>query len=1677
LILLAVCWAQDCEAAVLSSALPNQPFASSWSLKTSDGLNSFLNWNPANDPNAAFNVSNVPLAVRFTPSQVNGRVANSAAQLMAVSEFNGIQDNNQSSYDIAGDSPSQSFGSVATYLPTYWQYIDQMVYWGGSGHDGTIRVPNATFIDAAHRNGTMITGNIFLGGNTTELSNFLYTPDGGATYPVAAKLAQVAAYYHFDGWFINPETGTNTTGASQLQAFMSYFHTQAAALGDPNLQIQWYNAMTSAGALSYPPLNSSSSMFFEKTGLTGTANLVSNSVFTDYRDTTTTNINTSVATANNLGRSPYNVFAGMEIEQWYGSSSSNPNGGFYATAYSGSAVWNTFNTTSGSVNTLKTSVAMFRNDWSYKFTGTATQSTDLAKLQYEMSVDSKLYVGGTGDPSNTGTPVSGTTYFGAANYLQARAPAPISNAFVSNTFVSNFNVGAGMFYSINGQQLASGEWNDMSLQDVMPTWRWLIRSSDGGSTTLVPNFDFTRAYYGGTSLGVSGGMTAYNDLNLYATLLAVSANSNFKIAYESGQAGTASLLQVALTFSDSSVGYLSCGTTTTAGWNTSTFSLAAYSGKTITGVGLRFGNGAAVNNYTMNVGQLLFYSGAQSTPAAPSNLQTLASGNINYNTATLQLGWTHANGAVDGSGNPTGAIYAYNVYQVNSDSSQTFLGGTPGNAYFVPAITRSSSGNFATVQVQAVAADMGVSSYLTATTYVDWARPAWNLTWQGDGSSPGGSGVSSPSSLTWHHDNDAAATVNQNWSNSWGDTAVFGGSAGTVTLSGSMIAGGLTFNTAGYTLSGTLALTLIDGGVAVTGGSAGTSIGTPLVIAGRQTWSNVSGGVLTAGGSVAFNPGGTLNLSGSGTFSIPALTNSNSIIGPWATYGSGGSQQYAVQNGATIGGFTGTLATDATQLANATTNYELSASGTTSLSSSASAYSVRYSGAGYTIDLGASNTFTLNGLLNVGGPLVIQRSGGSGSVVIGSTRQLIVAGSGNVAITAPIVDNSSGASSLTQGGAGTLTLAGSNTFSGGTYLNAGTLAVNGDSQLGTLPATAAANLTFNGGALVFTGTAGATLNANRSIALNTSGSLAVVTPGAAVSYGGAIAGPGGLIKTGSGTLNLSGSGSYTGGTIINQGTLALANANAMGGGPVLVQDGATLSLMQNGILGVAAMQTNGVAQVLNNVLTLTKNVSNEAGSAFTTAAVPITNAAGFSASFVYTATGSKAADGFTFCIQNDSRGAAALGGYGGGIGYGPDNGGSPILNSGAVLFNIYNGSGTGLGSSGSVANKSQYNTNSGTAAVNLASGDPILVNLAYSGSAHTLSEILTDQTTHNTMSFSYTGVDFPSLLGSASGYVGFTGGDGGSTSTQLISNFTFIDNAMAVQYTNPITVDSAAAVELNLGTTLSANAVVGAIALNPGASLSITRSGAVTPNASYQITTGILSVGGNAAVNVTNNGSGLGTLSASVLSGSGNLAKNGSGTLALAGSGSGYTGSVTVNGGIVELDSSTALINSALTVNVNNGLAFGNGIVTATIAALAGSGNIVLQTTDAIPLPAGLNISGTSSATYSGSLSGSGSLTERGGSLILSGTNTYTGGTNVINGTLIVTNVAGLVDHSNISVGSPTYFAAVVPFQQSAGAASREAAMSVPETGSGALALIAALASVVRAAANKARYFRRAPRA
>ena len=138
--------------------------------------------------------------------------------------------------------------------------------------------------------------------------------------------------------------------------------------------------------------------------------------------------------------------------------------------------------------------------------------------------------------------------------------------------------------------------------------------------------------------------------------------------------------------------------------------------------------------------------------------------------------------------------------------------------------------------------------------------------------------------------------------------------------------------------------------------------------------------------------------------------------------------------------------------------------------------------------------------------------------------------------------------SLIKVGTGTLTLTGANTYSGGTSFNGGILAVNGDANLGT------GGLSFNGGALQALAGGGG-ISSSKSITLNAPGGMFLADASTVSNLSGAISGTGSLTKNGLGALVLTAANTYSGGTVLNAGTLTVHGPQALGFGNVVVNGG------------------------------------------------------------------------------------------------------------------------------------------------------------------------------------------------------------------------------------------------------------------------------------------------------------------------------------------------------------------------------------------------------------------------------------------------------------------------------------------------------------------------------------------
>ncbi|GLZ33691.1 hypothetical protein Lesp02_58790 [Lentzea sp. NBRC 105346] len=618
--------------AALSTLLPQtaaaapaaQPYASYWHPST------LLNWNPSTDPDARYNRSTVPLAKRVVPARrANAHAHAGEARVQALV-----------AYAPTSGNPAQGSLDVNYYATNYWQYIDELVFWGGSASEGLILAPNPTVTDAAHRNGVRVIGNVFLpptvyGGQLQWVRDLVQR--NGDRFPVADKMIQVARHHGFDGWFLNQETsGGDAALAEQMRDFVTYLKASG-------LRIIWYDAMTKSGSVSWQnALTAQNQMFFER----------SDEMFLNFW-WSANGLNNSAALAKQLGRDPYDLAAGVDVE----SSGYNTNVGW-------SSVF-----PEGKPHTV--SLGFYRPEWTFK------SSSSVADFYAR---DNRFWVGPNGDPSNT---VSVASWKGIAHYVTELTP------ITTLPFVTNFNTGHGRKFAVGGQVLSTSPWNNLSLQDVLPTWRWTVEGRG-----LTPSLDFDNPYDGGTSLKLTGDVTAAADLRLFAANLKLSAASRLELVFHSVVAGP-SRLQVVLRFGGAPI-TIPVGQSKGSGWQRVTVPLTGHAGKELTEIGLRV---LPSGPFTVYVGRLGVHDSAPQPVQSPSNVKIEQVSQTNATTAAVRLTWTHA----------ATPPRQYRVYRRNSDGTRTFLGGTPNDAYFVPAVAKAA-GETVTLEVLSVSEAFAASA-------------------------------------------------------------------------------------------------------------------------------------------------------------------------------------------------------------------------------------------------------------------------------------------------------------------------------------------------------------------------------------------------------------------------------------------------------------------------------------------------------------------------------------------------------------------------------------------------------------------------------------------------------------------------------------------------------------------------------------------------------------------------------------------------------------------------------------------------------------------------------------------------------------------------------------------------------------------------------------------------------
>ncbi|MFF0138439.1 endo-beta-N-acetylglucosaminidase [Streptomyces sp. NPDC005227] len=638
--------------AAAAAARDLQPYASYWypdSLPTGTpgtGITwrSLTSWRADTDTDLAFNASTVPLATRFTPVPANTTARSGQARVQSLVSFGPTAQN-----------PSQGAATADYYALTHWSYLDELVFWGGSSGEGLILAPNAPIVDAAHRHGVPVLGNVFLPpaayGGQLRWTRDLVQRDAEGRYPLAAQLVAVAEAYGFDGWFVNAETGGGDPAlATGMLGFLGELKSLGAARGQ---RVTWYDAMTVNGSVSWQgALNNQNKAFFQ----------AADSMFLDFRWTPAA-LASSGTTAEQLGRSRDALWAGVDVE---------------ANGTNASVNWDAI---VPATKTHVTSVGYYRPEWTRNHLPAGRSPGDFH------AADDAFWTGASLDPARPDTTA------------RWRAPAVFvadRSTVTSLPFATVFNTGHGLKWYEDGEATGDTAWNHLGLQDRLPSRRWVVRT--GGLRPSV-TFDFADAWRGGSSVLLSGDLDAPATLDLYATRLPLGEDTVVELTHRT-DAGDVSLELAVATDDPATAGaappYTFLPVPSGSGWQTSTVSLAGLTG-TVRALGVRLtGAGGPVR---WRLGGLAVRN-ATEAPDAPTGLRvTEAEG------GDLRLAWQPA----------PGPVRHYELYRILPDGTRRFQGGTCQRAFHVAGLAPEQGEPAARFELRSVGELFSVSTPATTT--------------------------------------------------------------------------------------------------------------------------------------------------------------------------------------------------------------------------------------------------------------------------------------------------------------------------------------------------------------------------------------------------------------------------------------------------------------------------------------------------------------------------------------------------------------------------------------------------------------------------------------------------------------------------------------------------------------------------------------------------------------------------------------------------------------------------------------------------------------------------------------------------------------------------------------------------------------------------------------------------
>ena len=491
-----------------------------------------------------------------------------------------------------GGYPSKTFANDNFSM---WNYTNLFGAW----NYGLFQAPGS-WADAAHRNGTSIFAGIKFfdhttGGAANSWASFIMKRNTDGSFRYTHPIINCMRFLGFDGINYNWESTNKYQDADNI-AFHKELYKIAKSEGFNDFKIMYYT--TSSRLTSY-----NSSYMWGQDKDNRICEVMLNYDNSDF----SWSMGESVREAERTMGSADGLYAGVWI-------------------VSMDRRWNSLNNQDAN----RCGICLWGEHAESRFWSYNTGGDAMSRMSNYQEYLERAFSGGNRNPlyrpevSNRGNNVEaqGTTpplarFAGLASWIPERT------AISGNLpFATHFNTGNGERYNYKGKKTA-GSWYNMSSQDVVPTYRWMVvkPETEVASTDVQPSFTNEDAYTGGAALRLKGVNNATaTDVVLFKTNLTPSKGKVVaKVAIKTGKEGNNdSKLSLIVRVNGAWKAY-ALGNTENANWTEKKVELNDITaGQKIERIGLRVKDSDA--DYNVLVGKLELNDDVTATPANVKDL-------------------------------------------------------------------------------------------------------------------------------------------------------------------------------------------------------------------------------------------------------------------------------------------------------------------------------------------------------------------------------------------------------------------------------------------------------------------------------------------------------------------------------------------------------------------------------------------------------------------------------------------------------------------------------------------------------------------------------------------------------------------------------------------------------------------------------------------------------------------------------------------------------------------------------------------------------------------------------------------------------------------------------------------------------------------------------------------------